>query len=286
MGIEAAMACLESGEPSTIDGLLLRQHQRAVSARSRWRACVATARTCRASIAVADFGGSARAGVAALRAALRRAWGPAACARALVVAADVRAGRAGVRARGALGDGAVAAMRRSRRRRDRRARRRPRRSPRNSPTSGAPTSSASCRWRTRASANQYGIARDVPEAVNAALRQAELPPGRRRRALALAVPDARTAADCAKQHRLRPDDAAASPSLDGRHPRQRRIRWCCCRARSRRRTRATSSWSRRTARAPTRWCSAPPTRSPARRPRAGRRAARGGHPAARRTRSY
>src|SRR5262249_45704953 len=46
--------------------------------------------------------------------------------------------------------------------------------------------------------NQYGVARDLPEAVGAALRKAELPPAGVAK-LCLAAPDARAAADAAKR---------------------------------------------------------------------------------------
>src|SRR5262249_60927476 len=59
--------------------------------------------------------------------------------------------------------------------------------------------------------NQYGVARDVPEAVSAALRKAEVPPGRVAR-LCLAAPDARAAADSAKRIGCDPTTQLA-PSL-------------------------------------------------------------------------
>ncbi len=114
--------------------------------------------------------------------------------------------------------------------------------------------------------NQYGMARDVPEAVTAALRKAELPPARVAQ-LCLGVPDARAAADAAKRIGCDPATQLA-PSLQAEAGRARdaRCRSSCSRAPSRRRRPATSSSSRRTARAPTRWSSAPPTRCPTRRP--------------------
>src|SRR4029450_1735157 len=60
--------------------------------------------------------------------------------------------------------------------------------------------------------NQYGVARDVPEAVVAALRKADLPPARVA-TLCLATPDARAAADAAKRIGCDPKTQLA-PALD------------------------------------------------------------------------
>jgi len=195
MGIDAALACLEGGEPSAIDGCYFASTS-APYQEKQVSSIVATAADLPRSTAVADFSGSSRAGLAALRAACD-ALGAGSLARPLVVAADVRQADPGSELEPQLADGAVAAM-----------------LGRDGDLIAELVGAASVSeeftylWRTDEQrslqvadarfGNQYGIARDVPEAVSAALRLAELPPGRVA-ALCLAVPDARTAADCAKR---------------------------------------------------------------------------------------
>jgi uncharacterized OB-fold protein len=146
-------------------------------------------------VAVADFAGSVRAGVAALRAALDGVRAGS-FQRALVTAADVRLAEPGSELEALFGDAACAV------------------------SVGAEgviaelVSAASVAeeftylWRTDAQpyvqlsdarfGDTFGYARDVAEAVTAALRQAEIPPARVAR-LALGTPDARAAAEAAKR---------------------------------------------------------------------------------------
>src|SRR5262249_18454826 len=152
---------------------------------------VATAADLRRDVAVADLGGSVRAGVTALRIALDgiRAGSQRA---ALVAAADARVAEPGSDLEALLGDGGAAG--------------------------GAGTEGGIPELVSAASVSEestylggtdeqryvqaaeprfgasHGYARDVAEAVGAALRRAELPPARVAR-LALGAPDARAAAE-------------------------------------------------------------------------------------------
>ena len=159
MAVDAALACLGDADPAGFDGLYFASTS-APYLEKQVASVVATAIDLPRTAAVADFGGSTRAGLAALRAAVRRG------ARRQPAS---RAGRGRRRARRRARDrarGAARRRRRLRRRRDggrdRRARRARRRSRRSSPTSGGPTSSATSRSPTRASATSTGTRATSP----------------------------------------------------------------------------------------------------------------------------
>jgi 3-hydroxy-3-methylglutaryl CoA synthase/uncharacterized OB-fold protein len=194
MGVDAALACIDGLDPAAFDGLSFASTS-APYLEKQVASVVATAIDLPRHAAVADLGGSARASLAALRAACD-AVRAGSLARPLVVAADVRPAEPGSDLEAQLGDGAacvavggdevIAEL-----------------------VSAASVSEQfTYAWRTDAQryvqvadarfGNQYGVARDVPEAVTAALRKAELPPARVA-ALCLATPDPRAAADAAKR---------------------------------------------------------------------------------------
>jgi hypothetical protein len=250
MAADAVFACLDGADPAGPDALYF------ASASSPYRekqvaSIVATAADLRRDVAVADVAGSVRAGLTALRLALdgvgrERPGG---------------ARRGGRRPRGRARVGARAASRRRRR-------------------GGAVGServvaelvaSASVAeeftylWRTdeqryvQASeprfGAKYGYVRDMAEAIGAALRRAELPPGRVAR-LALAAPDARARRRTRRRPRLRPGRQLVPSLVAEAGSSAPRSRSRSSRARSRRRRRATSSSSPPGARAPTRSSSA------------------------------
>jgi hydroxymethylglutaryl-CoA synthase len=192
MGVDAALACLGDDDPSAVDACYFASTS-APYLEKQVASVVATAADLPRTSAVADFSGSGRAGLAAVRAACD-ALRAGSLARPLVVASDVRRVEPGSALEAQLADGAVAAALG--------------RDEVVAELVGAASVAEEFTylWRTDEQravqvadarfGNQYGVARDVPEAVDAALRLAELPPGRVA-ALCLAVPDARTAADCA-----------------------------------------------------------------------------------------
>ena len=193
MAGDAASACLDAGAPAP-DAL----HFASTSAPFREKqvaSVVATACDLPRTIAVADFGGSVRAGVAALRAALDGVRAGTVDT-AMVAAADVRLAEPGSELEGLLGDAACAvAVGREQ-------------------VIAELVSVASVAeeftylWQTDQQrflqvsdarfGNTYGYARDVPEAVAAALRKAELPASKVAK-LALAAPDGRVAAAATKK---------------------------------------------------------------------------------------
>jgi hydroxymethylglutaryl-CoA synthase len=194
MGIDAALACIEGDDPGGFDGVSFASTS-APYLEKQVASMVATAIDLPRDAAVADFGGSARASLAALRAACD-AVSAGSLARPLVVAADVRPAEPGSELEAQLGDGAACAA-----------------------VGGdeviaelvsaaAVSEQFTYAWRTDEQryvqvadarfGNQYGVARDVPEAVTAALRKAELPPARVA-TLCLAMPDPRAAGDAAKR---------------------------------------------------------------------------------------
>jgi 3-hydroxy-3-methylglutaryl CoA synthase/uncharacterized OB-fold protein len=204
MAVEACMACGEGGGP--VDAV----HFASTSApylEKQIASVVATALDLPRTTVVADFAGSLRSGVAALRAALD---GVAAgsLGRVFAVAADIRLAEPESPLETQLGDGAacveigqgdvVAEL----------------------------VSSASIAqefthfWRTDGQryvqvsdarfGNQYGYGVDVPEVVAAALRKAELPP-EKVAAYALAAPDARAAAAAAKRIGANPETQLVAP---------------------------------------------------------------------------
>jgi 3-hydroxy-3-methylglutaryl CoA synthase/uncharacterized OB-fold protein len=208
MAVDAALACVGDADPAAFDALSFASTS-APYLEKQVASVVATAIDLPRDAAVADFGGSTRAGLAALRAACD-AVRAGSLARPLVVAADVRPAEPGSDLEAQLGDGAacvalgrddvIAEL-----------------------VSAAAVSEAfTYAWRTDAQryvqvadarfGNQYGVARDVPEAVVAALRKADLPPARVA-TLCLATPDARAAADAAKRIGCDPKTQLA-PALD------------------------------------------------------------------------
>jgi len=206
MGIDAALACIGADDPAGFDGVSFASTS-APYLEKQVASVVATAIDLPRDAAAADFGGSPRASLAALRAACD-AVRAGSLARPLVVAADVRPAEPGSELEAQLGDGAACAA-----------------------VGGdeiiaelvsaaAVSEQFTYAWRTDEQryvqiadarfGNQYGVARDVPEAVTAALRKAELPPARVA-ALCLATPDARGAADAAKRIGCDPKTQLAPP---------------------------------------------------------------------------
>ncbi|HLK12319.1 MAG TPA: OB-fold domain-containing protein [Candidatus Binatia bacterium] len=194
LAADAVLACLGDADPAAFDAL----HFASTTApylEKQVASVIATACDLPRTTAVADFGGSVRAGTAALRAALDavRAGGTRA---ALVAAADTRHAEPGSELEPLLGDGAAAAA-----------------VGREGVIAELVASASVAEeftylWRTdtqralRVSdmrfGASYGYARDVADAVGAALRRAEVPPAKLARLL-LAAPDARAAAEAAKR---------------------------------------------------------------------------------------
>ncbi len=194
MAIDATAACLGDADRSAVDAL----HFASTSApylEKQVASVVATAVDLPRTLATADFAGSVRAGVTALRAALDGVRAGS-LRNAVVAAADTRLAAPESELEPLLGDGAAAVA---------------------VGTDGVVAelvSSASVSeefthfWRTDEQRTvqvaeprfgaTYGYARDVAEAVGAALRRAEIPPGRVA-ALALGAPDERAAGDVAKR---------------------------------------------------------------------------------------
>jgi len=194
MAVDAALACLGGADPAHFDALYFASTS-APYLEKQVASVVATATDLPRATAVADFGGSVRAGVTALRAAID-AVRAGSVRSALVVAADARLAEPESELEPLLGDGAAAIA---------------------VGTDGVIAELVSAAsvaeeftyfWRTDTQravqvaeprfGASYGYARDVAEAVGAALRKAELPPARVAR-LALGAPDERSAADAAKR---------------------------------------------------------------------------------------
>jgi 3-hydroxy-3-methylglutaryl CoA synthase len=192
MAVEAGGACV--AEPQTLDGLYFASTS-APYLEKQVASVVATALDCRRDVAVADFGGSTRSGLAALRAGCD-AVAAGSLGTVLVTVADARATEPESELEPLFGDGAAACtLGRAN-------------------VIGELVATAAIAeefthfYRTDAQrfvqvadarfGSQYGYANVVPEAVLAALRKAELPPSRVA-TLALAAPDARTAQDAAKK---------------------------------------------------------------------------------------
>jgi 3-hydroxy-3-methylglutaryl CoA synthase len=195
MAVDAALACVdEVGFRTPLDAMYFASTSSPYGEK-QVASMVATAVDLPRSIAVADFAGSTRAGVTALRAALD---GVAAgsLGGALVVASDTRLAEPESELEGLLGDAAAAVAVGS---------------------DGVVAELVACAsvaeeftyfWRTDQQrylqaaeprfGAAFGYARDVAEAIGAALRKAELPPARVAK-LALGAPDARAAADAAKR---------------------------------------------------------------------------------------
>src|SRR6185369_3857206 len=170
MATDAVLACLEDADAGDVDAVYFASTS-APYLEKQVASVVATAADLRRDVATADFTGSVRAGLGALRAALDGVRAGTLRA-ALVAAADVRLAEPESELEGLLGDGAAAAAVGS------------------DDVIAELVSSASvseeftCLWRTdeqryvQASEPRfgatYGYARDVAEAIGAALRRAEL----------------------------------------------------------------------------------------------------------------
>src|SRR3989442_6906187 len=194
MAVDAVLACLDDADPAGFDALYFASTS-SPYLEKQVASVVATATDLPRATAVADFCGSVRAGVAALRTALDGVRGGS-LRNALVAAADARLAEPESELEPLLGDGAAAvAVGRD-------------------GVIAELISSASVAeeftyfWRTDEQRTvqvaeprfgaSYGYARDVAEAVTAALRKAELPPARVGR-LALGAPRERAAAEAAKR---------------------------------------------------------------------------------------
>jgi len=194
MAVDAVLACGEGGDLAACDALYFASTS-SPYLEKQVASVVATAADLRRDIAVADFTGSVRAGVTALRTALDGVRAGS-LGVALVAAADARVAEPESELEPLLGDGAAAVA------------------------VGAEgvvaelVAAASVAedftylWRTdeqryvRAAEPRfgatYGYAHDIAEAIGAALRKAELPPARVAK-LALGAPDPRAAAEAAKR---------------------------------------------------------------------------------------
>ncbi len=192
LAVDAVLACLGETDPAGFDALYFASTS-APYLEKQVASVVATACDLPRPTAVADFGGSVRAGTTALRAALDAVQAGSARA-ALVVAADTRHTEPGSELEPLLGDGAAAAA-----------------VGREGVIAEVVATATVAEeftylWRTDAQralrvsdlrfGASYGYARDVAEAVTAALRRAEVPPTKLARLL-LAAPDARAAAEAA-----------------------------------------------------------------------------------------
>lgn len=206
MAVDATLACLGDADPARV-GALYFATTSAPYLEKQIASVVATACDLPRALVVADVGGSLRAGVGALRLALDGVAAGGAD-EAIAVAADVRQAEPGSELEAQLGDGACAVgVGRERVIAELVSR-------------GSVAEEFTWLWRTDEQrwlqladarfAATHAFARDVPDAVGAALRRAEIPPARVAR-LALAAPDARAAADAARRIGCVPD--ALVPSL-------------------------------------------------------------------------
>src|SRR6266852_3200157 len=199
MATDAVLACLGDEDAATFDALYFASTS-SPYLEKQVASVIATAADLRRDVAVADFAGSVRAGLAALRAALDGVRAGS-LGSALVAAADARLAEPDSELEPLLGDGAAAVA-----------------------VGGEGVvaelvSAASVAeeftylWRTdeqrtlRLSETRFGTAygyvRDVAEALGAALRKAELPPARVAR-LVLGAPEPRAAAEAARRAGLDP----------------------------------------------------------------------------------
>jgi hydroxymethylglutaryl-CoA synthase len=205
MATDAVLACLGDVDAATFDALYFASTS-SPYLEKQVASVIATAADLRRDVAVADFAGSVRAGLAALRAALDGVRAGS-LGSALVAAADARLAEPDSELEPLLGDGAAAVA-----------------------VGGEGVvaelvSAASVAeeftylWRTdeqrtlRLSETRFGTAygyvRDVAEALGAALRKAELPPARVAR-LVLGAPEPRAAAEAAKRAGFDPARVEAS----------------------------------------------------------------------------
>jgi 3-hydroxy-3-methylglutaryl CoA synthase len=194
MGVDAVLACLDGDGSAAYDALYFASTS-SPYLEKQVASIIATAADLRRDVAVADVGGSVRAGVTALRLALDGVRAGS-LRTALVTAADVRVAEPESELEPLLGDGAAAvAVGRE-------------------GVIAELVSAASVAeeftylWRTDEQrqlrvteprfGTTYGYVRDVAEAIGAALRKAEVPPARVAK-LALGAPDQRGAAEAAKR---------------------------------------------------------------------------------------
>ena len=194
MATDAVLSCMGDADPATFDAL----HFASTSApylEKQVASAIATAVDLRRDVTVADFAGSVRAGLAALRGALDGVRAGS-VRTALVVAADARVAEPESEMEPLLGDGAAAVAVGT------------------EEVVAEVVSAASVAeeftyiWRTdeqrelRATETRfgttYGYVRDVAEAIGAALRRAEIPPARVAK-IALGAPEPRAAAEAAKR---------------------------------------------------------------------------------------
>jgi len=194
MATDAVLACVADADPAAFDALYFASTS-SPYLEKQVASVIATAADLRRDVVVADFAGSVRAGVAALRAALDGVRAGS-LRTALVAAADARLAEPESELEPLLGDGAAALA-----------------------VGGEGVvaelvAAASVAeeftyvWRTdeqrtlRVSETRfgttYGYVRDVAEAIGAALRKAELPPARIAR-LALGAPEPRAAAEAVRR---------------------------------------------------------------------------------------
>ncbi|HWP65564.1 MAG TPA: OB-fold domain-containing protein [Candidatus Limnocylindria bacterium] len=209
MAVEALAACVGETPPADV-GALYFASTSAPYLEKQVASMIATAADLPRDLATADFGGSVRAGLGALRAALD-AVGAGSVRAALVAAADCRLAEPGSELETQLGDGAAAAL-----------------VGRHEVIAELVTAASVAEeftyfWRTDEQryvqvadarfGNQYGVQAYVPEALGAALRKAELPAAKLAR-VAVALPDPRAAAAVVKKAGLDPE-AQLVPSLAG-----------------------------------------------------------------------
>jgi 3-hydroxy-3-methylglutaryl CoA synthase/uncharacterized OB-fold protein len=200
MGVAAAAACVGETPPADVDALYFASTS-APYLEKQVASMVATAVDLPREITTADFTGSVRAGLAALRAALDGV-GAGSLRAGLAVAADCRLAEPGGELEPQFGDAAAAALVS---RHDVIA---------ELVTAASVSEEFTYFWRTDEQryvqvadarfGNQYSVQRDVPDAVGAALRKAELPASKVAR-LAVALPDARAAAAVAKKAGCNPE---------------------------------------------------------------------------------
>lgn len=194
MAIDAVLECTRDLDPQTFEALYFASTS-SPYAEKQVASVIATAADLPRTAAVSDLSGSVRAGLAGIRAAADSVRAGSARA-ALVVAADARLAEPESELEPLLGDGAAAVAVGS------------------DGVIAELVSSATvsedftCLFRTDEQryvqatelrfGTSHGYVRDMSEAIGAALRRAELPPGKIAK-LALGAPDARAAAEAAKK---------------------------------------------------------------------------------------
>jgi hydroxymethylglutaryl-CoA synthase len=205
MATDAVLACVGDDRAATADALYFASTS-SPYLEKQVASVIATAADLRRDVAVADFGGSVRAGLTAVRAALDGVRAGS-FRSALVAAADARLVEPESELEPLLGDGGAAAIVGS------------------DGVVAELVATASVAeeftylWRTdeqrylRATeprfGTTYGYVRDVAEAIGAALKRAELPPGRVAK-VALGAPDPRAAGEAAKRAGLEARQLEAS----------------------------------------------------------------------------